>query len=103
MSEIRTSPRRLVDLHPKWTKGYETGEIVGLEFDCPCGQRPISEGGTCSWGTMYIPIRGEHAWDCSVANPSETASDFATLTLTPSVHAVGHWHGWVQNGDVTSC
>lgn len=52
---------------------------------------------------MYIPIRGEHAWGCSVANPSETANDFATLTLTPSVHAVGHWHGWVQNGEVTSC
>jgi hypothetical protein len=30
------------------------------------------------------------AWDGNVDAP----------TLTPSLHAVGHWHGWVRNGQL---
>lgn len=123
MSEVRTPPQKLVDLNPRWVKGYESGEVVGLDFDCPCGGLPVHPGpgchpadrsqpfatggacdGTncgkinCGWQPVHVPVRGEHAWGCS-----DIGGAFDNLTLTPSIHAVGHWHGFVTNGMVTSC
>jgi len=92
VSEIHTAPKRLVDLNPKWGRTGE--ERTHLIFDCPCGGGPAWPD--CG-GKVIIPITGEHRWQCTAGD------DFATLTLSPSVHLPGHWHGWVQNGVVTSC
>ena len=29
--------------------------------------------------------------------------DFEKLTVTPSIDMKGHWHGFVTNGEVTTC
>lgn len=109
---------RLTELHPRFlgaggegisnTDGSpapkRTG--VGLRFDCPCGCK----------GFIYVdfdkPLDGgpplreneRHRW-------TRTGDTFETLTLTPSIlcHNAGSgdpckgWHGFVTNGEVTSC
>lgn len=91
MSEIRTPPRRLVDLNPEWLPSAEQPDAI--EFDCPCGEK-------CTWTRVYLPITGrvQHpvTWDA-------TGDTFERLTLSPSIHAVGHWHGWLRNGELHSC
>jgi hypothetical protein len=52
---------------------------------------PSGEGFTC--GRLPVKVgknaKGEHwGWDGNQDAP----------TLEPSVHTVGHWHGWVKNG-----
>lgn len=105
MAEVRTPPRRLVDLNPRWGSGTFHGverRGIALNFDCPC-QSP-----TCEWGgTMSVaienPIDGgarEGGWKTYWQRTGDT---FETLTLSPSIHAVGHWHGWLRNGVVESC
>jgi hypothetical protein len=122
MAEIQTPPKRLVDLNPRW--GRTDGAITHLLFDCPCGLTPVHPGpgcipadtwgplwpnGTCDgsncakvtncgWSPIAIPVSGEHAWSCS-----DVGGSFDALTLTPSILATDHWHGFVTNGQVTSC
>lgn len=31
-----------------------------------------------------------------------TGGSFSDLTLTPSIHLVGHWHGFINNGQVST-
>lgn len=121
MAEIQTPPKRLVDLNPRW--GRAGGEITHLLFDCPCGGTPVHPGpgcypidraqpyavsgscdGTncgkvnCGWTPVAVPVSGEHAWSCS-----DIGGGFDALTLTPSILATGHWHGFVTDGAVLSC
>lgn len=59
-------------------------------FKCPCGCRAIS--------CLYVgngfkpkrarPDRATWEWDGNAEAP----------TLSPSIHHVGHWHGWLKNG-----
>lgn len=109
MSEVRTQPKRLIDLNPKWVKRAGDGAITGILFDCPCGAAKRDEPGShfhgwpiCEGGRVYIPLFGDHAWRCHLATLGNDA-DFASLSLEPSVHLPGHWHGFVTNGEVTSC
>jgi hypothetical protein len=92
MAEIRTPPKRLVDLNPKWLDGEAAH--AAIEFDCPCGQK-------CSFTRVYLPITGRSKH--SVTWELTGSDDFATLTLSPSIHAVGHWHGFLRNGVLESC
>ena len=103
MADIKTPPTRLVDLNPTWfgIHGKDT-EGAGVIFDCPC------QSESCAWGgklaiSFRNPLRGkayasaeEHLWQ-------RTGETFETLTLSPSIHAVGHWHGWLRNGVLVSC
>lgn len=112
MSEVRTPPKRLVDLNPCWGSvnlgGGAVRERVSVEFDCPCGA-----GDACPWGgRVWVPLSnpldgGANPWGTSGHVPRAvwqcSGDTFETLTLTPSIHAVGHWHGFVTNGLVTSC
>lgn len=81
---------KLTDLNPK---------IVGdaLELDCPCG---------C--GRFWVVF--------DTADPDEAGTNhtwtregdsFETMTLSPSIHRVRgcpkQWHGWIRNGEVTTC
>lgn len=56
--------------------------VAGLWYVCPCG---------C--GTHgFLPIR-------PAQSPSwEFDGNRESPTLSPSVHHVGHWHGWLKNG-----
>jgi hypothetical protein len=65
------------------------GEVAGIIYVCPCGcgsqgylrlrgaPRPPEEAGRPSW-----------IWDGNREAP----------TLDPSVHHVGHWHGYLRAG-----
>lgn len=115
MSEIKTPPMRLVDLHPKWimTSG---GEVYGIAYDCPCGlpsydpsvpARPYAD--CCpSGGRQIVPTRtsftGIASCPSSVEKGWDVAGDsFVTITLSPSIHQVGHWHGFLRAGWLESC
>lgn len=41
--------------------------------------------------------QGSHVWGWNGER------DFEKLTITPSVDYHGHWHGFVTNGEVTTC
>lgn len=86
-------PTLLEDLDPRWIcAGPRRG--VGLSFRCPhCAGRlfvfftnPIDGG---------APLPGHNAW-------MRTGASFGTMSLSPSVDAKGHWHGWIQVGAVSS-
>lgn len=66
----------------------ENGDVRGLFLGHPSS----SPGG---WTLIHIPVRqgrnetGKHwGWDGNEEEP----------TLTPSLHTIGHWHGWVRKG-----
>lgn len=108
---------KLVDLHPEWYGSHERqqrGEPnrLGIVFDCPkCAAAGTLA--TCTlWGRIHVPF----------ANPLDgtpalypngwqrTGENFESLTLAPSINAfeprddrVSHWHGFVTNGQVTTC
>jgi hypothetical protein len=103
---------RLIDLDPKWIGNGGEGvtnsltgepvprrEKVAIGFRCPCGcdsrtcipfSNPI-DGGPSLWLT---------AWH-------REGDTFETLTLTSSILRTGgcvnKWHGFITNGDVTTC
>lgn len=64
------------------------GPISGMIYVCPCG---------CgAQGALKFRDRGREPgerpswiWDGNEDMP----------TLEPSVHHVGHWHGWLRNGE----
>lgn len=130
MSDVKTPPRKLVDLNPAWVETYGTGEIYGIGYDCPCGLPvfdPVYENGKVKVGTdgkvvgavpydqccprggrEVVPTKGNfigkttctdsmaRGWDISGTN-------FEDISLQPSIHAVGHWHGFLRNGMLESC
>lgn len=67
-----------------------SGQVSGLIYVCPCG---------CGvQGSLKFRDRGNDPgerpswiWDGNEKVP----------TLEPSVHHVGHWHGWLKNGEWT--
>lgn len=102
MAEVKTPVRRLVDLHPKWTGIYGTERKgTGLQFTCPCLDA------RCPWGgeiyvTIENPLDGGPAAREAPPRWKRTGNTFDILTLSPSIHAEGHWHGWVRDGCVVS-
>lgn len=70
-----------------------SGQKVGL-VSCLPNARDV---GDPTWGiTMFSP-HGEPGrswtWDGNLEKP----------TLTPSIHRVGHWHGYLRDGFFQSC
>jgi hypothetical protein len=84
-------------------KEYEPEPLrrgVGVEFDCPCGNR--DEHHRC-YIPFENPIDGSAPVEKGWRREGETFED---LTLTPSIlrnRARGGcgWHGWITRGDVT--
>ena len=76
-------------------KGSFTFDGEYFTYVCPCGCKSIGvlrasleglsrerpAGASTTSGPIWL-------FDCNYANP----------TLTPSVHHIGHWHGWLKNG-----
>lgn len=97
MEEVRTPPVKAqrfddiddVDKHPGAFEFYKQGERypAGMIFSCPCGCGARS-------ALAFRPAPSPSwDWDGNEGAP----------TLSPSVHHVGHWHGWLRNGVWESC
>jgi hypothetical protein len=105
---------KLTDLQPHWISlGSESGDDkLGITFrcpHCPAGERgettylgvwfaqPVDpdKHPDIDWPTYMLAHPQEHYWQRSGDN-------FDTLTLSPSVDASqhGHWHGFIQNGEI---
>lgn len=113
MSEVSTPPTRLVDLNPKWVKVHGTDEIYGISYNCPC-RKPgsIGEEGNVDvcpmGGWSVVPTKtnfagGESSADAKARGWDLTGDSFENVTLAPSIHHVGHWHGFLTNGVLISC
>lgn len=113
---------RLADLEPRWFA--EPGRHgQGLTFDCPCclgkpeavrlaaAFTPPLDGGP------VIDLRPAVTWPALNPRPdgapgpvtvppgihwARQGDTFDTLTLSPSIDAspAGHWHGWIQGGEI---
>lgn len=103
MSDVKTPPKQLVDLNPKWFGIHGKDTVgAGIIFDCPCQLE------RCEWGgkiaiSFANPIKGEPEAVSNEKLWQRSGETFETLTLSPSIHCVGHWHGWLQNGVLVSC
>lgn len=64
----------------------ETG-LFEFQYWCPCG---CGQRGSLLVGQGHKPggERPSWRWNGSATEP----------TLDPSVHHVGHWHGWLRDG-----
>lgn len=97
---------RLVDLNPEFAIAAENDSRgVGLIFDCPCSC------GVRRWIPFANPIGGgESITKQAGGGWKRTGDSMDTLTLSPSIlfrRSEGSsgcgWHGWIKNGEVTSC
>lgn len=106
---------RLTELDPKWMVLRQGGDVVGITFrcpHCPAGER----GETTFLGVMFAALIDrdgldveERDWPTYMAQHPErhywqrSGETFEVLTLSPSVDcsSVGHWHGFIQAGEVT--
>lgn len=101
---------RLTELSPRWVRDGEGRHGQGMSFECPhCraeylgvwfanpvdGGAPIEEE-----KRKYVDRQGKPRirplWH-------RQGENFETLSLSPSIDAseVGHWHGFITNGEVT--
>lgn len=97
MGEVRTEPVAAtlcedidtVRGKPGAFEFYREGERfpAGLIYCCPCG---CGATGALAFRPHASP---SWEWDGNREKP----------TLTPSVHHVGHWHGYLRNGVWESC
>lgn len=104
---------RLRDLEPAWiTTAGRHG--MGVSFLCPVHgnngangmacylgvwfENPVDGGPAYQPGTPYKPRPGE-AWSLEPLWRRE-GETFDTLTLSPSINAEGHWHGYIRGGEV---
>lgn len=104
MGEVRTAPviakpvdydaleEQGLDALKAAAGGFEflkdkTGRISLMVMICPCGC-----GNT---GGLKIRPAPSPSWDWD--------GNLDAPTLSPSVHHVGHWHGWLRNGIWESC
>lgn len=102
MSEVITSPIAATHLekdafHDRRLAGsFMIGEVdsdgeTSFWYCCPCG---CGRFGLLTVGKGFKPSDGPSwSWNGSLDRP----------TLHPSVHHVGHWHGWLQDGVWKSC
>lgn len=98
---------RLTDLDPHWAGiQHWTGPdifYIGLTLVCP----------HCRATRLYVPFKNPIdpagwigkgiLWKEPVQAWTRTGDTFETITVVPSVDAGyhGHWHGFIQNGEVS--
>lgn len=61
-------------------------------YCCPCGCKTIA---VLRVGNGHKPSGDSPSWNWNGSTDRPT--------LTPSVHHVGHWHGWLTDGEWKSC
>jgi hypothetical protein len=98
---------KLTELNPKWIGvGHEPDMVIfGIRFDCPhCREQRLAvmftpfidpKGWIQKFGGEF-PLPGQLKWN-------RVGDTFETLSLAPSVNTEfhGHWHGFIQSGEVT--
>lgn len=109
----RGSPTKTVTGPREYVSRVETlAEAQGVFFLCPvCFQKhggPVGTHGVevAFHGRGVGDHQGSQAGDGRPSRWNVSGSSFDDLTLTPSVHLAGAgcgWHGFVTNGEVTSC
>lgn len=92
------TPVPLVELSPRWWQDGSDREKQGISFLCPCCRRQLLaipfenpiDGGPKSVGRSRYWHRA--------------GTTFEDLTIRPSIDVsrIGHWHGFVTSGLVTS-
>lgn len=97
MAEVKTQPvtaQRFEDIDSVQAQAgafeyYRAGDRypAGMIYCCPCGC-----GAT---GSLAFRPHESPSWDWD--------GNMDAPTLSPSVHHVGHWHGWLRGGVWTSC
>lgn len=97
-----------VTTDPGDSRGYHHtryGEAAqGIEFDCPCGGAcpPGHAGRLLCWFSNPIgggsPARAD--WQPVARWHVVSGVTAADLTLAPSIHVPGVWHGYVIAGEV---
>ena len=112
--------RRLSDLNPEWTHSVHSPDFFGAHSltkidgvaqrrrgtaiwcECPCG---------CD-SSLVIPLANpldggpadpRGAWGAINFRWVRQGDDFDSLSLSPSVHVINHWHGWITQGLVVPC
>lgn len=97
---------KLTDLSPRWL-AYG-GKRLGITFNCPhCQTQRLGvafhhEGLAMAEDACILAVSPDtKIW--TETNPAEDT--FENLSLSPSIDcsAVGHWHGYITNGEVTTC
>lgn len=96
---------KLVELNPKWIGvGHEPDMIIfGLRFDCPhCRIQRLA--------IMFTPFIDPNGWLPKIGGEWATdglrwnriGDSFDVITLTPSINTewAGHWHGFIEKGEV---
>ena len=95
---------RLRDLHPMLEEAGEGAAY--LEFDCPAHpgamlHANVPPGFEGFPDVVRIKIatapQGLRVWGWNGER------DFDKMTVTPSINMFDHWHGFVTNGEVTTC
>ena len=97
MADVKIAPvkaKRFEDIdevgkYPGAFEYYRIGDRypAGIIYCCPCG---------CGHqGSLHFRPDPPPSW--------EWDGNMDTPTLSPSVHHVGHWHGWLRNGIWESC
>ncbi len=85
---------------------------IGISFDCPCGKKINEDSPDAEWHSrIYIMFRNpeDGLGPVNLQQPHASwereGTTFETLTIKPSILRKGGcgWHGWVTNGEVTSC
>lgn len=65
-----------------------SNQVVGMIYVCPCG---CGQQGSLRFRPLPPDEQRHASWEWN--------GNKETPTLSPSVHHVGHWHGWLQDGE----
>lgn len=103
---------KLTELNPHWITFSQNCGVpvyIGMTFRCP--HCPAGDRGETGYIAVYFdkPVdpeqwlpRCEPLGKLAEFQWHRVGETFETLTLTPSINAggVGHWHGWITNGEI---
>lgn len=106
---------KLTDLNPRWCSAGPNGAYgrhgMGLSFDCPhCRTQRLAvffanpiDGGAAADGseTKYLWHRSGETFETLTLGPSIDASNKIQTVIDGRIELVGHWHGFITNGEVS--
>jgi hypothetical protein len=103
MADVKTQPPVEATLHEDIDsvsgkagafEYYKAGDRfpAGMIYCCPCGCGHL---GSLMFRPLQPGFEGRASWEWN--------GNMEKPTLQPSVHHVGHWHGWLKNGVWESC
>lgn len=92
----------LTNLEPRWYVLHEGGPRIGFTFKCPHCQTKRLGVAVHDSGHLIISTQEPDAFPPGCIWNITGGTDFHNISLNPSVDAsqVGHWHGWITNGEI---